>query len=576
MFMGFSLSNSGSWNSKVSRTGTETNAMDGSVRPALARALHSRILYLGAFLVPLAVIGLLAAGVVAQESRPQITPGERKVGRKEIGPRAIAVLRLDAKGKTALVPIAIMVDGKFWDASAYKADPVPMALDSGTVYEVEKTGSSQGLFTVNGALHSTSPNMPDPWIGTGLWVPAGSSAPKTGMKAESVPVGLDTSEGPPRLTRGASAPKDAAPSGPAPAGAPSAGSSSAPPSTTPSSSPSGQAETPAASTSGSGQSSPGSTAGSTSGGSASPASSTGPASTGTASSAPTSTTPPESKPADAKPSETKAADTKPAAANVPPSDSGAGGGDRPRLRRGKPVDPLPDDDMPGYSKPGAAPAAAAKAGTPAGSAPATATGPPAQLIPAISDTTGPEPRSYAYDWLQGEESDRLKQMTALAHEQLRAYLNARAKAKIGTPATGSQAGRRKAAGKPPDAVFENVHMTPYDLWTNGQPVLVFSAEAHLPPTGWTQERVDADLRYSILLVAHPDLYNNLIKLYVGITDKYHLDITPRLDLIDVLDADGDGRGELLFRETTDAGGGYAIYRVTADKLWKMFDSLNPE
>jgi hypothetical protein len=43
-----------------------------------------------------------------------------------------------------------------------------------------------------------------------------------------------------------------------------------------------------------------------------------------------------------------------------------------------------------------------------------------------------------------------------------------------------------------------------------------------------------------------------------------------------VDADGDGRGELLFRETTDAGSGYVIYRPTGDKLWKMFDSLGQE
>jgi len=565
--MGFSLGSSGSGNSGARRPKAVELA---TARSAFAKVLHCRILYRQALLVLLAGLALLAKGA-AQESRPQITPGKRKIGQKEIGPRALAVLRLDAKGKTALVPIAILVDGKFWDASAYKAAPVPMALDSGTVYEVEKTGSSQGLFTVNGALHSTSSNVPDPWIGTGLWVPAGSAAPKTGMKAEAVPVGLDTTDGPPRLTRAVSAPRETAPSGAAPASAPPAGSSSAPAATPASTTPPAQPQTPAAGTAGSGQASPGSTA-PTSTGSASPASSTGPASTGTAASAPASTTPAETKPGEAK-----ASDTRQAAVNVPPSDSGAGGGDRPRLRRGKPVDPLPDDDIPGYSKPGAAPAATAdKAGAQPAAAAATAAAAPAQLIPAISDTSGPEPRSYRYDWLQGEESDRLKQMSALAKEQLHAYLAAQAKARIGTPATGAQAVRHKPIGKPPEAIFENIHMTAYDVWTNGQPVLVFSAEAHLPPTGWTQEGVDPDLRYSILLVARPDLYNNLSKLYVGITDKYHLDITPRLDLIDVVDADGDGRGDFLFREISDAGSGYAIYRVTADKLWKMFDSLHAE
>ncbi len=44
-----------------------------------------------------------------------------------------------------------------------------------------------------------------------------------------------------------------------------------------------------------------------------------------------------------------------------------------------------------------------------------------------------------------------------------------------------------------------------------------------------------------------------------------------MDLIDAVDADGDGRGELLFRQTSDAGSVYAIYRVTADGLWSLYE-----
>jgi len=87
---------------------------------------------------------------------------------------------------------------------------------------------------------------------------------------------------------------------------------------------------------------------------------------------------------------------------------------------------------------------------------------------------------------------------------------------------------------------------------------------------------DSDIQYSVLLVAYPDIYNNLHSVYVGVTDRFHLDLTPRLELIDAVDADGDGRGELLFREVADSGSGWVIYRPTQDKLWKMYDSLHPE
>ena len=72
---------------------------------------------------------------------------------KQKGPRALALVELSPNGKARLIPIAIMVGDKFYDASAYKASPVPMALWSETVYEGERSGVSQGLFTVGGAAH---------------------------------------------------------------------------------------------------------------------------------------------------------------------------------------------------------------------------------------------------------------------------------------------------------------------------------------------------------------------------------------------------------------------------------------
>src|SRR5436305_1061792 len=121
--------------------------------------LQGRILYLRAMVAALLLV--LFAGstrMLAQEERPQIAPGERpRAKKKDAGPRALGVLQLSPNGKASLIPIAILIDGKFWDAGAYNADPVPMSLDSGVVYEAERTGSSLGLFTVAGALHSNHP-----------------------------------------------------------------------------------------------------------------------------------------------------------------------------------------------------------------------------------------------------------------------------------------------------------------------------------------------------------------------------------------------------------------------------------
>ena len=75
---------------------------------------------------------------------------------------------MSANGNARLIPITIMVDGKFYDASAYKASPVPLALWGQTVYEAEKTGVSQGLFTVGEAMRVGSNN----WFGEGKWRPA--------------------------------------------------------------------------------------------------------------------------------------------------------------------------------------------------------------------------------------------------------------------------------------------------------------------------------------------------------------------------------------------------------------------
>ncbi len=472
---------------------------------------------------------------------PQERPPEPK--KKPVkGPRAVGIVQLTASGKVTLIPVAILIDGKFYDASAYKADPVPMALDSGTVYEVEQAGDSQGLFTVSGALHSKNPGGVNPWLGAGSYLPKGTEVEKATRKAEDVPVGINNdSDAPPRLTRG-SASKPAAPSSP----------SSAPASKTPSSStpaPTGSSEKPAAPApsdkpadhpdqSGAKQQSPAPTAGQTSPG----LSSSGQTTQG-----------------------------QPPATQASPGQ--AENYYRPTLRRGKPTEPPPPDDEDAAPKTGKTDAG--KSG-PAATAAAASAG-PVQLVPAVSDAGGPDPRSYKFFWKTGEEDEKRNEMLALAGVEVRAYATALARNQIPArpPAAKPATAGHKPPAKPIQPVLENIQFHAFDVWVNNQVVMILTAEAHFPaaPLPTAPGAVALPEQYSITLVARTDIYGNLRKLYSGVTDKFHLDVTPRLELIDVVDADGDGRGELLFRETTDAGSGYVIYRPTADKLWKMFDSL---
>jgi hypothetical protein len=502
-----------------------------------------------------------------EEQGAEIAPQAKKPKKKGRDPRAIGLLQLLPNGKTTLIPIAILMDGKFYDASAYKATPVPMVLESGTVYEAIRTGKSVGLFTVNGAGHSKDPASQIPWIGTGSFLATGAEAPKGSRKAENVPLGLDEKDAPPRLSRGGGtdAPKGSAPSEPAPTQSPaSAGSGGT--------SPAGASTDK-------------------------PAETEPPSSSAPASDRPPQTAQTGSKQGETSPSGEQTTPTNGAKANEqkpgnqpsggqsgkPPEETG-----HPTLRRGKPTQPLPDDDQ---SK-------SANDATTKGGVAATESGGgknvgaqnTAELVPAISDVSGPDPQSYAFDWPKGREEERRKQMVALAASEIRAYLATQAKKQIGNASEGKQtpATVHKTTAKQAQPVIEKVQLRAFDLWGNSDPILIMSGEAHLPSASrspaakqsWKEDATatapDSATSYTITLVAKTDIYGNLRKLYSGVTDKYHLDVTPKLELIDAVDADGDGRGELLFREISDAGTGYVIYRATADTLWKIFDSLNQE
>jgi hypothetical protein len=502
---------------------------------------------------------------------PEEKPAEPKKTKPVKGPRALGILQLSGNGKASLIPIAILIDGKFHDASVYKADPVPMALDGGTVYEVEKTGRSEGLFTVKGALHSKNPGSPSPWIGSGSYVLNGAEVAKTSHKAEDRPVGMDDStDAPPRLTREKESKAETA-SDASPGNGSGASAGKGSPEKPGSATPSGSSQQPTTGSGAGGSSNPGSSnpgssnpgsseqgssgqGGQKSGASASGQEGKDPAATGQTSSS--------------QGSQDSKSQGSPPSSQASSSEGQTGNYYRPTLRRGKPTETAPEEDE---SAPKTDASKVDKAASPATAV--TANQIAVQLLPAISDAGGPDPQSYEFFWKEGEEDERRAQMLALATTEVRSYVQALERNAIPAKAPAAKTGgsAHKPPAKPAQPAFENVQFRAFDLWKNSQPVMILSAEAHLAPAPGSVATLPGV--YNVAIAAKTDIYGNLRKLYTGVTDKFHLDVTSRLELIDAVDADGDGRGELLFHETTDVGSGYVIYRATADRLWKMFDSL---
>lgn len=390
----------------------------------------------------------------------------RRTGDK--GPRALGLLQIAANGRAQLIPIAIMLNGKFYDAGAYKADPVPMALQPETVYEAFSSGVTQGLFTVAGAAQRNTG-----WFANGKWKPAAEiqaekEKQEAAKRAEKVTLPEDQIGGPPKLKR-----------------APGSSSSPTPPPPVP------EPKSP----------------------------------------------PQESKP-QATPPKAETSTSSGASANAVDDP------DRPILRRQAASDVSHEQTQ---------------------ITPEPMSG-PLQFFAAISDADGPDPRPYAYEMKPDEEQKYQQKMVAMASDALRARLaqmHSPAAPKPTTAKARATTARVKAAPAPAPELHD-IKMRVFDLTNTNEPILVLTAGAHFVS--------EPDLDFMVALVARQDIYGDLHKVFAQTTDNKHLDVLPRYELIDAVDADGDGRGELLFRETWDSGAEYGVYRVIGDQLWPLFES----
>jgi hypothetical protein len=144
-----------------------------------------------------------------------------------------------------------------------------------------------------------------------------------------------------------------------------------------------------------------------------------------------------------------------------------------------------------------------------------------------------------------------QQMLKLAMDEIRAF-----------------AAKRSGPAIPQTAAILDYDVRAFDLEYSSSPTLVLTAKLPMPQS---KTQPVANFSYFVSIVARIDINGQAQKIFSSVTDSRHLDAFPRLELIDAIDADSNGRGDLLFRQYSDNGISYGLYRVSAYQMEKIFE-----
>ena len=504
-----------------------------------------------------------------------------------------------------LIPVSLFIEGHIEDAGVYIARPVPFALLTGNVYELQDAGIAKGTLELAYARHMQGVDRAtgesaydDGWFGYGAFhgpvVAKKTSAPLRPMKTTSVITSSASDSSKPHLTdKSGDATTTSGGSDNKTASKTDAGSSSA--STADpdrptmkrrsSDSDSSAASTPSAGstpaddpnrptmkrrTSDSGSDSGSGTSTQTSGSTTAQSAGNTPADDpdrptmkrrssdagDTTASSGTTTTSGDSEPANDpdRPTLKRRSPEEAKRQRAQTDDIGSVSAvgslnddpNRPNLHRGKPASSMTEEDLPKLS------------------------GLPQDLhqMVAVSDAKNRPTHEFARPWEDTEEKAAvLGKMQAMARAQLAAYGKAAssttalattttAAKKTVAPATRAH---RATTTPLPVALFDE-ELKGYTLSYGGAATYVYSA--HTAGTG-------ADLRY-VTIVAQADALGELKPAMQSVTDAAHLDRAPWMRFVDVVDVEASNRASMLFELRAQNARQFALYRVIADKPEQIF------
>jgi hypothetical protein len=469
---------------------------------------------------------ILGLCLLAATAHAPLAAQTHKVAAPEKVTRALAVYEYTgdlAKPDAArLVPISIFIDSQLEDAGVYLAKPVPFALDAGIVYSIERAGDPIGTLDLDYARNivtrrsATDDNPVGAWYGYGRFLsPAAEAAQnkKLHPAKPSVIVATTDSDNPdddrPKFIRRESSTDTAAP----------ATTRTTTAKNQPPSAPDPDADDPDR---------------------------------------------PTLRHRDPTTDDTKHKKTKVGGYVSGPSTSLNDDPDRPTVRRGTPT---------GVTTP-----------TPLAGLP-----PGLHQDVAISDAAFHDPHPFAREWATStEHAETLAALQTLAKPRIANYTltnklsptppspapTPSAPAKSGTPTLVAQglspgsgrvshpAGKKGALApaKPPTFTLTNEHLSGYSLTYGGLPTFIYTAEVPLAAGGPVY----------VTLVAQRLPSGELQLSLNSITDATHLDRTPWLRPIDVVDPDWSHRASLLFELRAQTTRQFALYRLVSAQAEQTF------
>lgn len=478
------------------------------------------------------VSGVLLLAALAGQGYAQT----HKVAKQEDVVRAVGVYEWtgDMGKPTAsrLIPVSIFIEGKLEDAAVYMARPEPFALLTGNVYELQKTGIPQGTLNLEFSRHliaseAATTTYDDGWFGYGKFFPPAPPKKSTlkGTATEISLTGMDNDTSTPHFSSRSAAP------GTGGAAKPTPGST-----TTSTDTPAADPDRPVMrrhSDSSDTTANSGSGSGSNSGDT--PADDPDRPTLRRRSAAPAT---------DAKGDQAEVSAVKNSLNDDP---------NRPLLHRGKPENALNDVDIPKLS------------------------GLPGDLdlhqLVAVSDAVNRPQHDFSRPWDDEDEHQAiLGKMQTAARAALTAYeaANGTAPAQPAAPPpaaahTTTSASRThhpaaKATPPPPPEPLLDEKLMGYTLSYGGAATYVYFA--HTNGLGAQQKFVT--------LVAQVNMQGEPEIALKNVTDAIHLDRTPRMRLVDVVDAEASNRASLLFELRAQTSRQFALYRVIGAQATQTF------